>query len=87
MNGQIPFHGWCSGTIDYDRWLADAAKNCFIGYGGLNPSVLTKLDKGLTASHLKRDGLSKTLAALDLGATKQMPVKSRYRCRVGGGPM
>ena len=57
--------------IGYGRWLADAAKNCFIGYGDLNAPVLTKLDKGLTVSHLKRDGLSETLAALDLVATKR----------------
>ena len=57
--------------IGYARWLADAAKNCFIGYGDLNAPVLTKLDKGLTVSHLKRDGLSETLASLDLVATKR----------------
>lgn len=57
--------------IRYGRWLADVAKNCFVGYGDLNPPVLLKLDKGLTVSHLKRDGLSETLTALDLVATKR----------------
>lgn len=57
--------------IGYGRWLANVAKNCFVGYGDLNLPVLTKLDKGLTISHLKRDGLGETMAALDLVATNR----------------
>ncbi len=57
--------------IGYGRWLANVAKNCFIGYGALNPTVLTRLGQGLTVSHLKRDGLTDSLVALDLVATNR----------------
>lgn len=46
-------------------WLASLAKSCFVGLGGLDAPLLARLGRGLTVSHLKRNGLESIEAALD----------------------
>lgn len=46
-------------------WLASLAKGCFVGLGGLDARLLARLGRGLTVSHLKRNGLGSVQAALD----------------------
>ena len=50
---------------EYAIWLVNLAKQCFVGYGGLDKAVITRLTKGRTISALKRPGLERTLRIID----------------------
>lgn len=46
-------------------WLAQFAKDCATGLGGIDKAIIAKLDNDLPISHLKREGLSGVLKVLD----------------------
>lgn len=46
-------------------WLADFAKKCLVGLGGINAAILTKLKANQKVSHLNRKGLTDVIGALD----------------------
>lgn len=50
---------------DYALWLAEIAKECFVGYGKVDATVLGRLRKCTAVSSLTRPGLEQTLAVLD----------------------
>lgn len=47
-------------------WLAEFAKKCLVGLGGINAVMLTKLKANQKVSHLKRKGLFDVIQALDI---------------------
>ncbi|AQP47275.1 hypothetical protein BW730_06930 [Tessaracoccus aquimaris] len=54
---------------DYATWLVATAKECFTGYGKLDKGVLGRMCKGQPVTTLKRPGLERTLAVIDLVRT------------------
>lgn len=46
-------------------WLAQFAKQCLVGLGGVDRPVLQRLERGETVAHYSRSGLEPVLAALD----------------------
>jgi hypothetical protein len=46
-------------------WLAQLAKQCFVGFSEVNQTVLNRLAKGKHVAGLHRPGLERTLAAFD----------------------
>jgi hypothetical protein len=51
--------------LGYAKWLAQVAKNCFVGYSRIDQTVLRRLERGQSVTALTRPGFQRTLAALD----------------------